>query len=200
MPRQRGHHGGGRAATNPQIVTAMNEDMIEIEAAAGEYAKARENLSNLVSNLQDELQAIQRRRLPAIRRAVQKAAEREDCLRNLVGDNPHLFQRPKTVVLHGVKLGYQKGKGKIALTDEDQTIRLIRRHLCEQAEVLIVVKERVNKAALKDLPVADLKRIGCGVEEAGDEIVIRSTDSQVDRIVEALLKDTEAENQTAVAA
>ena len=39
--------------------------------------------------------------------------------------------------------------------------------------------------------MAELKRIGVTVEETGDQIVIKPTDSEVDKLVNALLADAE---------
>ena len=45
--------------------------------------------------------------------------------------------------------------------------------------------------------IADLKRIGCTIEETGDVVVIKPTDSDVDKIVSALLADATAETEAA---
>lgn len=162
--------------------------LTDIENHARLYAAHREKLSTVVADLNTALEALKRQRLPAIRRALDHAAQTEGELRELIAAAPHLFVKPRTVIFHGVKIGYAKGKGAIEWGDPEQVIRLIRRHLPDQAEALIVTRETPAKAALANLSVADLKRIGCAVTESGDEIVLRATDSALDKMVDALLK------------
>ena len=66
---------------------------------------------------------------------------------------------------------------------------LIRRYLPEQADTLIRTVEEPHKPALALLSVADLRRVGCTVVETGEAVVIKAVDSEVDKMVDALLKD-----------
>jgi len=47
----------------------------------------------------------------------------------------------------------------------------------------------VSKAALANISVADLKRIGCTITDDIDAVLIKPTDSEVDKLVMALLKE-----------
>jgi hypothetical protein len=58
-----------------------------------------------------------------------------------------------------------------------------------QDDLLIKITKKPIAKALADLDVSDLKRIGCRVEATGDIVVIASTDSEVDKLVKALLAD-----------
>jgi hypothetical protein len=166
-----------------------------IELGAKRYADAREDLGHIVRLLNDQVEAMKRAALPDIKRGVAKAAEAQGKLRALVESGPGLFVKPRTVIFHGIKVGYEKGRGKIEVADPDKTIALIEKLFPEQAETLVAVKKSVVKAALGNLSVADLKRIGCTIEETEDQIVIRPVDSGVDKIVTALLKEAmEAES------
>ena len=93
------------------------------------------------------------------------------------------------MILYGIKIGFQKGKGEITWEDKDQVVKLIHKHFPEQAEALLKVTEMPVKTALAQLSAADLKKLGVTIIETGDEIVIRATDTEVDKLVEALLKD-----------
>ena len=44
------------------------------------------------------------------------------------------------------------------------------------------------KEALAQLSAAELKKIGVTLSEAGDQTVVRPVDSEVDKMVDALLK------------
>lgn len=167
--------------------------LTDIEPSAKAYADARGKVAEIVTLLNEGIEALKREHMPALKRAVTRAAEKHDQLKQIIEANPALFVRPRTVVYHGVKLGLQKGKGGIAFDDADQVVRLIKRHFPDQADVLVVTTEKPAKDALGQLSVAELKKIGCSVVDAGDAVVIKPTDSEVDKLVDTLLKGATAE-------
>lgn len=172
----------------------------ELETLTKKYAEARLVLSDLVGALNVKIDALKREAMPELKRAVAKTADRYAELAAGIDTSRELFVKPRTYVWHGVKIGVEKGKGKIELEDEDRTMKLIRKHLAEQADVLIKHEEYVSKSALKNLTVAELKSIGCTVEETDDQVVIRATDREVDKLVNALLKSAIDEETAAAAA
>ena len=170
----------------------------EIERLTKDYADWREQLSNAVRALEDEIGAVKRKYMPSIKKKVAAVTERQANLKAVLEDSAGLFVKPRTLILHGVKVGFQKAKGKISWEDDDQVIRLIKKHFPEQADVLIKITEKPVKDALGQLSAAELKRIGITVSETGDVVVIKSTDSEIDKLVEALLKDDDqAESEAA---
>lgn len=162
--------------------------LAEIESRAQKYAVARDTLRGLVETLKEGMDALQKQHLPGIRKALNKAAEQEAELKALVEQAPGLFVKPKSVIFHGIKLGFQKGKGKIEWDDADRVVALIRKHFPEQADVLIATSERPAKDALAQLSVAELKKLGVSVTEAGEAVFVKPTDSAVDKMVESLMK------------
>lgn len=161
----------------------------DIELRAKRYADARASLAAIVSDLTAGIEALKRQALPEIKRAVARASEHYDALHGLVESTPELFARPRTVTLHGVRVGYAKGKGGIAWDDPDAVVAAIQKHLPEQAEALIRWTGKPLKEAINQLDVATLKKIGCRVVGTGDQIVIKPVDGEVDKLVDALLKD-----------
>ncbi len=170
--------------------------LTEIEKLAKDLAEARLNLRECLDEVETEVSAIKKKFLPAIRRAVEKAAQRHEALRQAVQEAPDLFIKPKTVIFHGVRLGYRKSKGGISWEDEDQVLKLIKKHFPDDWETYVKVTESVMKSALEGLSVADLKKIGVTVTETGDEVFIKPTDSEIDKMINAILKDEEL-NQAA---
>lgn len=162
--------------------------MQEIERRAKALADYREKLAGLVSSLNEGIEALQREQLPGIRRAVNAVAERQDQLRQVIEDHPELFVKPRTVMFHGVKLGYAKGKGSIEFDDAAAVVRAIKRLHPDQVDVLVAVKESPVKTALAQLSAQELRRLGVTVEDIGDVVVISFADSAVDKAVKALLK------------
>lgn len=165
----------------------------DIELRAKVFAETRALLSDRVTALNDGLAALRKDHIPGIKRALAKAAEAEASLQALIEANPQLFTKPRTVVFHGVKVGYTKGKGQLDFDDADEVVKRIKRLLPEQADTLIRVKETPVKEGLLQLTSAELKKLGCSITEAGDQIVIKPVDSEVDKMVDALLKDATSE-------
>ncbi len=170
--------------------------LTDIDKRARAFADARAEVAAVVTVLNDGIDALKRESMPALKRGIARVAERHDHLRGIIEANPQLFTKPKTVVLHGVKVGFAKGKGGISFDDPAQVVKLIRKHLPEQADVLIITKESPAKDALAQLSAAELKKIGCTVVNTGEQVVIKPADSEVDKLVDTLIKgatETEAE-------
>lgn len=163
--------------------------MAQIEDAAKRYAAARGMLTDICSAFNKDLEGTKARYVPQLRSAVGIAKERDAELRAMIAESKELFAKPKTVIFHGIKVGYQKAKGKVEFDDPDQVVKLIRKHFPEQADVLIVTKEKPAKEALEQLTAAELKKLGVTVVEAGDQVVAKDTAGEVDKLVSALLKD-----------
>lgn len=171
--------------------------LTEIETLTRAYADARTILAETVQVLSDELELARRRHLPGIKRAVAEAQQARDRLHAAIEAAPELFRRPKTLTLSGVRVGFMKSPGKLTWDDPDTVIRLIRKHLPDQAETLIRIREEPVRAALSQLTVAELKRLGVTVIESGDEVCIKPVDGAVDKLVEALLKENASEEVSA---
>ena len=159
-----------------------------IERHAKAFADRHARLRDLVVALEEARDALMKNELPKIRRALAAAAEAEGQLKALVGDSADLFVKPKSLIFHGIKVGFAKGKGKIDWDDPDQVVRLIKKHFPEQADLLIITTEKPAKDALAGLTVGELKKVGVTVEGTGDVSFCRPVDSAVDKLVKALLK------------
>jgi hypothetical protein len=161
----------------------------------------RDVLSRRVAALNEQINILQARLLPGIRTAVDAAASEHSLLDAAIDNNRSLFDSPKSIVVHGYRVGLRKGQGGIVIEDPDRTIALIKKHLEPgQADLLIETKEKLDLSALNDLPASDLKKIGCQIEATGDVVYIKPTDTAVDKIVKALLKsatDSAVEKQEA---
>jgi hypothetical protein len=163
--------------------------MQEIETKAKEHAAARLALTNHVTLLHAEIEAIKQKRIKKLREFVALATSTGDDLLALVKESPELFKKPKSAILHGIKLGFKKQPGKISFADEDQVIKLIRKHLPKAlAATLIITTEKPSKEAMNGLDAKQLKQIGVTVTADSDVAFITDPTSDVDKIVNALLK------------
>jgi len=164
-----------------------------IEKTTKQFASARNDLSRRLQALNDDLANIKRQAMPALRALINVAAQRHEELRVAISKHAALFERPRTQIFHGVKVGYRKMKGEISWEDDGQVVKLIRKHCPEQFDVLVKTVETPSKEALALLPAELLKKLGVSVENDADEIFIKCTDSEIDKAVNALLKDAVAE-------
>lgn len=168
-------------------------NLTDIERQAKKYAEARDHLAAIVSDMNEGIETIKRDNMKRLKKAVSEAAEQHDALKAMIETARGCFIKPRSIVLHGIKLGFQKGKGKIEWDDADQVVRLIKKYFPDQADVLIATSERPAKEALAQLTAAELKKLGISVTDGGDAVFIKPADSAVDKMVDALLRDATAE-------
>ncbi|MDZ7920725.1 hypothetical protein [Rhodoferax sp.] len=169
----------------------------KIEGAAKTLRAARDLLTERATSLHEEMQAATKRKLPGLRKAVADVVEAEAILKAAIAEAPSQFEKPRSMVLHGLKLGFQKGKGKIEWDDDEKVVKLIAKHFPEEFEVLCTTTIKPVKAALGNLSVAELKKIGVTVEETGDVVFVKDSTAGVDKLVKALLKGAEDEAEAA---
>jgi hypothetical protein len=167
--------------------------MKDIEALAKRYADARGMLSDIVAALNYEREQVLRNYLTRLKRQVASAKGAEAELKSAIEASPALFEKPRTQVFHGVKVGFRKSTGKLEFDDPDQVVKLIRKHFPEQFDVLVKTAETPIKEALANLTAAELKKLGVEVAESGDVVLVKDAAGEVDKIVKALLKDEELE-------
>ena len=165
-------------------MTTLND----LEKRAKALADTRASVASIVQTLNDGIDALKRNHMAALKKAVNAAAEQHERLKAVIDENPQLFVKPRTVVMHGIKLGFAKGKGSVEFDDADQVVRLIEKHHPDQVDILVQVEETPVKAALAQLTAAELKKLGVTVEGTSDVVVIKPTDSAVDKTVKALMK------------
>lgn len=166
--------------------------MFEIDKKTLEYSATHQVLKDRMMELEDEVAKIRRKFLPGIRRACANAAEMKAMLVRMIDDSREHFDAPRTRILHGVKIGLQKGKGKLTWEDDDLVVKLIKKHFPEETwEMLIKTSEKPRKDGLNGLDVRELRKLGVAAEETADQVVVKPTDSEIDKLVDALLKETE---------
>lgn len=163
----------------------------EIEKLTKDFSEARRALAEKVHDIEDQMNAIKRRYLSALRKLIEAAAERSALLKSAIEESPELFEKPRTFIFHGVKVGMQKQKGELLWDDNDKVVELIKKYFKDQVDMLIKTVETPLKKPLAQLSAADLKKLGVTVEKDSDVVVIKSTDSEIDKLVSALLKDAE---------
>lgn len=166
--------------------------LAEIEKLTKDYADSYDSLAGIVTDLNQQIEELKRARMADIRRAVRLAAQRKANVVQAIKDNPGLFVKPRTYVFHGIKVGLQKEKGALVWESADDVLRLIHKHFSDRQEELIRRSEAPAKTALANLTAAELRKLGVEIVDAHDTVVVAPADSNVDKIVSALVKDAEA--------
>lgn len=167
----------------------MTGTMEDIVALARDYAAAREALESSAEEIRHLQRRAVRSRLRGLRTRVAETAAAHDALAAAIRAAPGLFVKPRTVAVDGVKFGFRKQTGALEVGDEAEAIKLLRRKFPDRAEAAVNVKETLDKKAIRKMPAADLARIGVSIDDPTDEVVIAVAESDVDKLVEALLED-----------
>lgn len=172
----------------------------EIEEMTKRFADAREALIDARSDFLAERSTLERKHFPKLRRLAVRLKEARVALVAAVESSPQQFEQPRTVIFHGVKVGFRKGTGKIEWENDAQVVRLIRRHFPDQFDLLVKTTEKPVKGTLKDLPAADLKKLGVTVESTSDVPVVKPIDTDVDKALRAFLDELPEEEMAEEAA
>jgi hypothetical protein len=159
-----------------------------IERLAAEYATLNEALSLENSLLAAEINALIRDRMPVIRSRIEATVAARDALRTAVASAPQLFEKPRTRVLNGVKVGFQRLKSVLAIKDEAPVIAKIHALMPELVSQLIRTSEALRRQALEALPAGDLKRLGVGLVMGSDVVVTKPQAADAVKTAEAVLK------------
>lgn len=163
--------------------------LLEIDSLTATFSARREALAGSLMAYREDQAAIERKHFGRLRRLAVQMREAHSQLSAAIEESAPLFERPRTVILHGVKVGLAKARGKIEWEDDDQVVKLIRRHFPDQEILLIKTIESPVKDALAQLPAADLKRLGITVQDTGDVVVIKPIDSEVEKALKALMQE-----------
>lgn len=153
------------------------------------YAGVYNALSAEMIELNTLMEALKAKRLPVLRELVADAKAAKAALSDAIAAVPEQFVKPRTRQLHGFKVGLRKLEGKIVFSDEEKSIKLIEKHFADQFDVLIATTQSIVKDAAAQLPAADLKRIGGEITDSIDEVVIKSATGDVEKLVDALIKE-----------
>ncbi len=163
--------------------------MTTIEERARYYAACRDELATRINALEAEVIVARERHRIGLLDALRAHKRAEEDLRCAIAAAPELFDKPRTRVLHGIRMGYQKGKGGLEIADEETTVKLIRKHCPDKFDALVKVIERPIRKALQNLDAGLLKKLGIGILGTGDVIVLAATDGDLDKLIKALQGD-----------
>lgn len=169
--------------------TKNNITLADVERACAQYEAECNGLEEMIGELNADLEAVKQKHLGAIKRRASAIARSEAEITQMIEAAPDLFTKPKTQILHGVKVGLTTSKGKLEFDDDDEeaVIKRIRAKLADRIDELIRIREQVNKDAVKRLPAIDMAKIGCRIDGAGDVVVLKRVAGDVERLVDKMI-------------
>ncbi|MCC7082196.1 MAG: hypothetical protein IT530_16105 [Burkholderiales bacterium] len=162
--------------------------MQDVERLVEKYSARSDALAGTVSAFREELGTLEKKYFGRLRKLAVARQEAQDAVTAAIAESPELFAKPRSVTMHGTKVGLRKGSGKMTIEDEELVVKLIHRHFPEQAEILIQTIEKPVRAALTQLSVAELKRVAVTVEDTGDVPFVKSVDTEIEKAIKALVK------------
>ena len=178
----------------------------DIQKRAAALSDTRDKLGELIATMQAGIDVVKNESLAGIRALARRIARQHNDLAELIRANPGLFEKPRTYVVDGLKFGLQKQKGSMAWDDDEklcQRLRSLARSGAltpEQVNLCIRTKETPVAAALEKLDASIIKRLGVTVTADTDATLIKSVDSEVEKAVNAVIREATKDAGAEVAA
>ncbi len=169
-------------------MTGLNQ----LETLTKDFSASNDVLSGLKKELNTEIEEIRSKYFRRIKSSIEKIIAGKTELEEAILTNKHLFEKPKTMVISGIRIGFQKSKDKISWDDEDMLIRMIEKKMEPlAAKMLVKTEKKPVKEAISRLDEAELSIIGCRLEKGTDRVFIKTLDTEIDKFVGSLVKETE---------
>ena len=169
-------------------MTGLNE----IETITKEFSDANDALTGLKKELNSEIEEVRSKYFKKIKSSIEKIIAAKTELEQSIISNKHLFEKPRTMVFSGVRIGFQKSKDKITWDDDGRLISLIEKKIDPlAAKILVKTEKKPVKDAISKLDESELRKIGCKIEKGADKVLIKTLDTEIDKFVGSLVKETE---------
>ncbi len=163
--------------------------MPELEPLCRSYDAECVKLEEMIAELEADLENVKQKHLRGLKRQAGVVAAREAELYSGVEQSPGLFEKPRTVTMHGTKIGFTTSAGRLEWECEDATLlERIKARFGRSAGEYIRIKEEPNKDALKLLAPADMQKIGCRIEGAGDVVIVKRVAGDVEKLINKLIE------------
>jgi hypothetical protein len=159
----------------------------DIEKLAATLADHSTALDDQLAEYERELQAVNEKFLRPLKRLATATAQAEAELHAAIEGAPHLFVKPRTISVHGIKVGFVVSEGKLVWDDEESVVAQIKKWHPDDLDVLLHTTEKPNKDNLKiNCDEKELKKLGCRIEDAGDQVLIKRTAGEIEKLINKL--------------
>ncbi len=90
--------------------------------------------------------------------------------------------------MHGTNVGMGNTIGSVVFEDEDQVVKLVRKHQEARFDELVKTEYTPRKDALRQLTEAELVKLGCAVEGAGEVVIVKRVAGDVEKLINKLIE------------
>lgn len=123
----------------------------ELEKLCAGFEDTGATLEALLADFEKDLQEVKLKHLPALKRQAGVVARRQAELIKAVEAGAHLFEKRRTLTIHGIKVGFTHSNGKLTFNNPAAVVRAIKQFYGEAAGTYIHSSEEPDKDALKKL-------------------------------------------------
>lgn len=170
----------------------MNTDtppIQQLERRVQDYAETLAEYTMLTAQVRDEIKQVTARHLAAMRHLFNGLQDRRADICDQIKAHPDWFAKPRTRVIHGVKLGLRKRKGKLVIRDPGRTVQRIKALYEDDIGVLIKATETPLKSGLEKLSAKELKHLGVEVTDDSDDVVFVAVADEFDDLIDFLIAE-----------
>ena len=166
---------------------AGSPDITKLEKLCQRYDAECMALEAGVAALEADLEAVKQRHLAKLKRQAAVVARAEAELASAVEQAPQLFKRPRTLVLHGTKIGFANTIGSVVFEDGDYVVKAVRNVMPERFDEFVKTEFTPRKDALRKLTPDELDVLACRVEGDGEVVVLKRVAGDVEKLMDKLI-------------
>ena len=167
--------------------------LADIRAAAERLSNAHNDSVGIAALLQAEVKnaitPIMERYKNALDQNAAAEAEAQSALDIMLMSAPHLFVKPRSLVVDGVRCGYKKAEDSLTWSDEGAVIAAIKAIKPEQAPILIRTIESLIIDALAGVDEKDLVSFGIRTVVGVDQRYITIGDNDSEKLTKIVIAD-----------
>lgn len=162
--------------------------MTDHDRLTAAYDSECSKLEDLVAALEADMELVRRQHIAGLKRQAAVVANREAELHSAIERSPQLFVKPRTFTINGVKIGFAATPGTLTWDDDATVVAAVREKRPKQFNVLVETSYTPRKAALKTLPEAEQRELGCRIEGEGDVVVLKRVAGDVEKLINKVIE------------
>ncbi|GEM_PF-663392 len=160
----------------------------EMEPLCAAYDAQCIKLEEMIGDLESDLEAVKQKHLRGLKKQAGVVAACEAELYGAVEGSPRLFDKPRTMILHGTKIGFANSVGSVVIDDDAQTVKLAEKHFPDRFDELVKTECTPRKDALRTLSEKDLAKLGCRIEGCGPVVIVKRVAGDVEKLINKLIE------------
>lgn len=109
----------------------------QMESLCAAYDVECVELEIRIAQLEADLEVVKQKHLPGLKKQAAKLAAREAELYSAVENAPELFEKPKTLVIAGTKVGFANSIGSVSFEDDAYVVKQVEKHFPDRFDELV---------------------------------------------------------------